>query len=88
MDADQRLKILSEKLEGTVKQINEIDAKPSFAKRVGKHFRAQGSHITNIILAGVVLSVALGRLGQKQQFEVILLIFVTKISWPQASTRK
>ena len=70
LDSEQRLKELSKKLEGTVNRINEIEKKPPFGVRLRRHFKAQGGNITNVLLAGCVLSVALGRLGQKHEYEV------------------
>ncbi|PRW20447.1 hypothetical protein C2E21_9012 [Chlorella sorokiniana] len=38
-------------------------------ERVRSHFARNKAHVTNVLLAGTVLVVALGRLGQKQEHE-------------------
>jgi len=39
-------------------------------ERVRAHFARNKAHVSNVLLAGTVLAVALGRLGQKQEHEV------------------
>lgn len=39
-------------------------------ERIRSHFVRNKAHVSNVLLAGTVLVVALGRLGQKQEFEV------------------
>lgn len=39
-------------------------------ERIRSHFARNKAHVSNVLLAGTVLAVALGKLGQKQEFEV------------------
>lgn len=39
-------------------------------QRVRNHFARNSAHLANVLLAGTVLAVALGRLAQKQEHEV------------------
>ena len=70
MSTDQRLQQLSEQLGQTVNRIDQLQKKPTLTARLGRHFRAQGSNILSVVLAGCVFSVATGRLIQKNEHEV------------------
>ena len=70
MSTDQRLQQLSEQLGQTVNRIDQLQKKPTLTTRLGRHFRAQGSNILSVVLAGCVFSVATGRLIQKNEHAV------------------
>lgn len=70
MDGDQRLQNLSDRLGNTLNRIDELQKKPTLGARLRNHLRAQSGSILNVILAGCVFSVAMGRLAQKNQHEV------------------
>lgn len=72
MSEDQKLQELSLKLKDTVDRIDKMQQKPSFTARLGRHIRMQSNSIIHAMLAGCIFTVALGRLAQKNEFEVSL----------------
>lgn len=69
MSSDQRLDELAKGLDQTLDRIKELEKKPSFGTRLRNHFRSQGGNLLNVVLAGCVLSVAVGRLLQQREHE-------------------
>jgi hypothetical protein len=70
MSEDQKLQNLSSKLQDTVDRIDKLQQKPTFRARVGRHLRLQSNSIIHAMLAGCIFTVALGRLSQKNKFQV------------------
>lgn len=70
MSEDQNLQRLSSKLQETVDRIDKLQQKPTFSARVGRHLRMQSNPIIHAMLAVCIFTVALGRLSQKNEFEV------------------
>lgn len=56
--------------EDAIKRLDALQSKRSILQRVKDHFRKNSAHLTNVLLAGSVLAVALGRLAQKQEHQV------------------
>ena len=56
--------------EDALKRLDALQKKRPFMERVKLHFQRNNAHMINILLAGSVLVVAMGRLGQKHEYEV------------------
>jgi hypothetical protein len=69
MATDDLDKLIQES-EDALKRLDALQKKKPFLERVKIHFQRNNAHLINILLAGSVLAVALGRLGQKHEYQV------------------
>ena len=69
MATDDLDKLIQES-EDALKRLDALQKKKPLLDRVKIHFQRTNAHLINILLAGSVLAVALGRLGQKHEYQV------------------
>ena len=69
MATDDLDKLIQES-EDALKRLDALQKKKPLLDRVKIHFQRNNAHLINILLAGSVLAVALGRLGQKHEYQV------------------
>lgn len=72
MSSDQKIADLKRQLGETVQRIDSIQSgrQLPLTSRIAQHFRTQTGSLINVVLTASVLAVALGKMQQKQQFQV------------------
>ena len=71
MSSGKSITELSTQLGDTVKRIEELQNNQAQGLNVRGHFRKQGGLLLNVTLAGCILAVAVGRLEQKAEYQVV-----------------
>lgn len=71
MSKDTNIDELTDRLGKTVERIEALQAKKPLGTRIRQHFGKQGNFIVNVALAGCVFFVAVGRLHQKNEYQVV-----------------
>lgn len=85
MSSDTKIAELKRQLGETVQRIDTIQqgSQLSLTSRISRHFRTQSGSLINVVLTASVFAVALGKMQQKQHFQVHNSISCT---YPSVST--